>query len=68
MNYLSKLSVEQEELLGVDITPGAVRVVQLSEKDDKWTVNKLGYKFLKNTQMGILYPVERRYIFCYYFV
>ena len=46
MDYLSKLSVEQEELLGVDITPGAVRVVQLSEKDDKWTVNKLGYKYL----------------------
>ena len=47
MNYLSKLNVDQEDLLGVDITPGAIRVVQLSEIDDKWTINKLGYKYLE---------------------
>ncbi|SFV77508.1 Type IV pilus biogenesis protein PilM [hydrothermal vent metagenome] len=46
MNYLSKFNVEQEDLLGLDITPGAIRVVQLSEKDNKWTVERLSYKYL----------------------
>ena len=47
MNYLSKLSVEQEDLVGVDITPSSVRVAQLQSEGDKWTLTKLGYKHIE---------------------
>ena len=46
MNYLSKLSVEREDVLGVDITPGCIRVAQLSGGGNKWTLTKLGYKYI----------------------
>ncbi|MBL7003862.1 MAG: pilus assembly protein PilM [Gammaproteobacteria bacterium] len=48
MNYLSKLSVEQEDVVGVDITPGCIRLAQLSGDDDKWTLSKLSYKYIEN--------------------
>ncbi len=47
MNYLSKLSVEQEDVAGVDITPGCIRLAQLESNDDKWTLTKLGYKYIE---------------------
>ena len=47
MNYLSKLSVEQEDVVGVDITPGCIRLAQLESNDDKWTLTKLGYKYIE---------------------
>ncbi|MBT4732254.1 pilus assembly protein PilM [Candidatus Woesearchaeota archaeon] len=46
MDYLSKLSVEQEDVVGVDITPGCIRLAQLSGNDDKWLLTKLGYKYI----------------------
>jgi len=46
MNYLSKLSVEREDVVGVDITPGCIRVAQLSGEKEKWTLTKLGYKYI----------------------
>jgi len=46
MDYLSKLSVEQEDLVGVDITPGCIRLAQLSGSDDEWVLTKLGYKYI----------------------
>jgi len=49
MDYLSKLSVEQEDVVGVDITPGCIRLAQLSGDDDKWTLSKLAYKYIEET-------------------
>jgi len=48
MDYLSKLSVEQEDVVGVDITPGCIRLAQLSGDDDKWTLSKLAYKYIED--------------------
>ena len=50
MDFLSKLSIEQEDVVGVDITPGAIRVAQLEGSEDKWTLARLGYKFFEEKQ------------------
>ena len=47
MDYLSKLSVEQEDVVGVAITPSCIRLAQLDDSDDKWTLTKLGYKYIE---------------------
>ena len=44
MDALSKYSVQQEEVVGVDISEGFVRVAQLDEKDDKWLLSKYAFK------------------------
>ena len=44
---LSQYSVEQEEVVGVDITPNSVRLVQLSKANEKWTVEKLAYRHIE---------------------
>ena len=56
MDRLSKYSVEQEDVMGLDITSKAVRVAQLSKEKNKWILEKLSYKYvdipmgLSNTQ------------------
>ena len=47
-SYLSKLTIEQEEVVGVDITPSCIRVAQLESSKKKWTLTKLGYKYIDN--------------------
>ena len=46
VGYLSKLTVEQEDVVGVDITPNCIRVAQLSSAKKKWTLSKVGYKYI----------------------
>lgn len=47
MDYLSKLSVEQEDLVGIDITPSSIRLAQLQSEGNEWTLTKLGYKHIE---------------------
>ena len=46
ISMLSEYSVQQEEVVGIDITPHSIKLAQLSKKDDKWTVEKLAYRHL----------------------
>jgi len=46
VGYLSKLTVEQEDVVGVDITPNCIRVAQLSSVKKNWTLSKVGYKYI----------------------
>ena len=46
VGFLSKLTVEQEDVVGVDITPNCIRVAQLSSVKKKWTLSKVGYKYI----------------------
>ena len=46
ISMLSEYSVQQEEVVGIDITPYSIKLAQLSKKDDKWTVEKLAYRHL----------------------
>lgn len=45
MGLLSRYSVEQEDLIGVDIAADHIRVAQLSKKHDQWVLEKLGYRY-----------------------
>ncbi len=53
VGYLSKLTVEQEDVVGVDITPSCIRVAQLSSSKKKWSLAKLGYKYIDGVQNNI---------------
>ena len=45
--FLSKYSIQQEEILGLDITPRSIRLIQLSKKGDKWIVEKLAQRHIE---------------------
>uniref|UniRef100_B1XUD2 Fimbrial assembly family protein n=1 Tax=Polynucleobacter necessarius subsp. necessarius (strain STIR1) TaxID=452638 RepID=B1XUD2_POLNS len=44
IDALSKYSIKQEDVVGVDITPNYIRVAQLSENPDGWLLEKMGFK------------------------
>ena len=46
IDLLSKYSVKQEDVIGVDITPNFIRVAQLSEDNGKWMLEKIGSKYI----------------------
>ena len=51
VSYLTKLTVEQEDVVGVDITPNCIRVAQLSSAKKKWTLSKVGYKYIDSLSL-----------------
>ena len=46
-NLMSKYSVEQEDIIGLDITPKSVKVAQLNHSKNKWILEKLAYKYVE---------------------
>ncbi len=63
MDYLSKLSVEQEDVVGIDITPSCIRLAQLEGNDDNWTLQKLGYKYIEdNASLDLIKDQSEQYI------
>lgn len=44
IDALSKYSIKQEDVVGIDITPNFIRVAQLSEDQNGWILEKMGYK------------------------
>ncbi|SVD98274.1 uncharacterized protein METZ01_LOCUS451128, partial [marine metagenome] len=50
INALSKISVEKENVVGVDITPGNIRVAQLERVKNDWVLSKLGYKYVEGAR------------------
>tara|TARA_B110001454_G_scaffold129940_1_gene121127 strand:- start:785 stop:2857 length:2073 start_codon:yes stop_codon:yes gene_type:complete len=50
---LGKMSVTNEEVVGIDITPEAIRVAQVSKnKNDKWLLDKYSYRLLDKEKIG----------------
>ena len=50
---VGKMSVATEEVVGVDITPEAIRVAQVSkDKNDKWILDKYSYRMLDKEKVG----------------
>ena len=62
LNYLSKLTVEQEEVVGVDIAPSCIRVAQLESSKKKWTLTKLGYKYIDGTSLNTIIESPELYV------
>jgi len=48
VSFLSKYSVQQEEIIGLDITPNSLRLIQLSQKGNHWVVEKLAYRHIED--------------------
>lgn len=46
IDALSKYSIRQEDVVGVDITPNYIRIAQLSENNQGWVLEKLGVKYI----------------------
>tara|TARA_Y100001960_G_scaffold313481_1_gene376467 strand:+ start:1336 stop:2973 length:1638 start_codon:yes stop_codon:yes gene_type:complete len=44
---LSKLLVQQEDVVGVDVMPGYIRIAELEQSGSKWTVTKIGYRYVE---------------------
>jgi len=50
---LGKMSVTSEEVVGVDITPEAIRVAQVSkDKNERWLLDKYSYRLLNKEKIG----------------
>ena len=47
LSFLSKYSVQQEEVIGLDLTPRSVNLIQLSKTGSKWTVEKMSYRAIE---------------------
>ena len=62
LNYLSKLTVEQEDVVGVDITPNCIRVAQLESSKKKWTLTKLGYKYIDGVANDSIIQNPEQYV------
>ena len=62
LNYLSKLTVEQEDVVGVDITPNCIRVAQLESSKKKWTLTKLGYKYIDGVANDSIIENPEQYV------
>ncbi len=50
---LSKVSIQQEDVVGVDITRDYIRVTQLDNVNNEWMLTKLGYKFIEESGVSI---------------
>lgn len=48
IDALSKYSVRQEDVVGIDITPNYIRLSQLSETSEGWLLEKLAYKYVND--------------------
>ena len=53
-NIISKYSASQEEVVGIEVTPTAVKVAQLREDNDRWTLTKFSYRNVDNGSEELL--------------
>jgi len=50
LSFLSKYSVQQEEVIGLDLTPRSVNLIQLSKSGSKWIVEKMSYRAIEGVE------------------
>ena len=62
VGYLSKLTVEQEDVVGIDITPNCIRLAQLSSVKKKWTLSKVGYKYIDGSSSYTIVENPETYV------
>ena len=53
-NIISKYSASQEEVVGIEVTPTSVKVSQLKEQNDRWTLTKFSYRSVDNGSEELL--------------
>ena len=53
-NLISKYSASQEEVVGIEVTPTSVKVAQLNEKQNRWSLSKFSYRNVENGNEELL--------------
>ena len=53
-NLISKYSASQEEVVGIEVTPTSVKVAQLNEHHDRWSLTKFSYRNVENGNEELL--------------
>ncbi len=53
-NLISKYSASQEEVVGIEVTPTSVKVAQLNEQNDRWSLTKFSYRNVENGNEELL--------------
>ena len=61
-NIISKYSASQEEVVGIEITPASVKVAQLREQNDRWTLTKFSYRSVENGSEELLRSSPEIYV------
>ncbi|HIB51121.1 MAG TPA: pilus assembly protein PilS, partial [Phycisphaerales bacterium] len=46
-DWLSKIIVQQEDVVGVDIMPGYIRIAELDQQKNNWTLTRVGYRYVE---------------------
>lgn len=63
IDALSRYSIKQEDVVGIDITPNYIRVAQLTENADGWLLEKLGYKHVsENASLKDIHDSQDEYV------
>ena len=47
-DWLSKLLVQQEDVVGVDIMPGYIRIAEIEQDRKTWTITRIGYRYVED--------------------
>ena len=47
-DWLSKLLVQQEDVVGVDIMPGYIRIAEIEQSKNTWTITRIGYRYVED--------------------
>ena len=53
-NLISKYSASQEEVVGIEVTPTSVKVAQLNEQQNRWSLSKFSYRNVENGNEELL--------------
>ena len=61
-NLISKYSASQEEVVGIEVTPTSVKVAQLSETNDRWSLTKFSYRSVENGSEELLRSSPEIYV------
>ena len=59
---ISKYSVQQEEIAGIEISPTAIKVAQMSDKNDDWILEKFAYRYVEGGTEELLRTTPDIYV------
>ena len=62
MGIVSKYSVQQEEIVGIEISAGSIKVAQMSDKNDNWLLEKFAYRYVEGGSEELLRSTPDIYV------
>ena len=62
MGIVSRYSVQQEEIVGIEISAGSIKVAQMSDKNDNWLLEKFAYRYVEGGSEELLRSTPDIYV------